>query len=182
MVPQEIFSPSSDGVFTVQCSEKHIYVLWSMWTRMQKSSTGGARGEVDQKTDRTVGLIEALYAKGKRNVLILNPEYLDDEQLPGEERAAVLKEIFNRHIREPQLARIAQHLTPILDGGHPPAALVYGPTGSGKTVSLLHLLSSFERVCANRRVPFKYFYVDLTSPKTYFGALNEVALALDDSG
>jgi len=129
-----------------------------------------------------MGLIQTLYAKRRKNSLILNPDYLDDEKLPEEERTAVLKEIFNRRIREPQLARIAQHLTPVLDGGHPPAALIYGPTGSGKTVSLLHLLSSFERVCAKRGMPFRYFYVDLTSPKTYFGALNEVALAMDGSG
>ena len=30
-------------------------------------------------------------------------------------------------------------------------------------------------------VSFEYRYIDLTSPKTYFGALNEVAIALDSS-
>ena len=30
-------------------------------------------------------------------------------------------------------------------------------------------------------VEFRYVYIDLTSPKTYFGALNEVAIALDNA-
>ena len=72
-------------------------------------------------------LIETLYARRKEHSLILHPDYADDEKLPEEERTAVLKESFNRRNRERQLARIAHHLTPVLDGGHPPAALVYGP-------------------------------------------------------
>jgi len=148
---------------------------------MEKTSTGKHAQPGHKDGDRTISLIEDLYARSKKNVLILNPDYLDDDKLPEGERTEVLKEIFNRRIRERQLKRIAQHLTSILDGGQPPAALVYGPTGSGKTVSLLHLLSSFQKVCQARNVPFRYFYVDLTSPKTYFGALNKVALALDGS-
>ena len=142
----------------------------------------GGEGDSEQRGNRTINLIEALYSRRKSKSLVLHPDYLDDEKLPEEERTAVLKEIFNRRIRERQLSRIAQHLTPILDGGYPPAALVYGPTGSGKTVSLLHLLSSFEQVCVRRSIPFRYVYIDLTSPKTYFGALNELSLALDGNG
>ena len=131
------------------------------------------------KTDSTESLIETLHARRKKLSLIRNPDYLDDEKLPGDERKAVLKEIFNRNIREKQLSRIISHLTPILDGGHPPSALVYGPTGSGKTVSLMHVLSSFQKVVRRNGTQFRYIYVDLTSPKTLFGALNEVAIALD---
>ncbi len=149
---------------------------------MEKMSGGKELQQTLESKDHTIRLIEALYARSRKNGLILNPDFLDDEKLPEEERTAVLKEIFNRRIREKQLERIAKHLMPILDGGHPPAALVYGPTGSGKTVSLLHLLSSLEKVCERRGVPFNYFYVDFTSPRTYFGALNEVALALDSGG
>jgi cell division control protein 6 len=111
----------------------------------------------------------------------MNPDYLDDEKLPEEERTAVLKEIFNRNIRKKQLSRIISHLTPVLDGIHPPSALIFGPTGSGKTVTLMHVLSTFKRVADSHGVSFRYAYIDLTSPKSYFGALNEVAIALDSS-
>lgn len=139
-----------------------------------------AEGE-SQKPDSTESLIETLHASRRSKSLVLNPDYLDDEKLPEEERATVLKEIFNRKIREKQLSRIVAHLTPILDGSHPPPALVFGPTGSGKTVSLIHVLSTFQRVAERKGIKFRYSYIDLTSPKTFFGALNEVAIALDSS-
>ena len=131
--------------------------------------------------DSTEKLIESLHDARKKRSLLINPDYLDDEKLPEDERTAVLKEIFNRNIREKQLSRIISHLSPVLDSAHPPSALVYGPTGSGKTVSLIHVLSSFGKVANRHRVKFGYRYIDLTSPKTYFGALNEVAIALDSS-
>jgi len=131
--------------------------------------------------ERTESLIEKLFKAKKKNSLVLNPDYLDDEKLPEEERTAVLKEIFNRNIREKQLTLLAQHLTPILDGLHPPSLAIFGPTGSGKTATLLHFLSVFQVVAAKKGKEFRYVYIDLTSPKTYFGALNEVARSLDQS-
>ena len=129
----------------------------------------------------TEALIESLHARRKERSLVVNPDFLDDEKLPEKERTKVLHEIFNKSIRKSQLSRIISHLTPVLDGVHPPSAMIYGPTGSGKTVTLMHVLSSFERVAATRGIAFRYAYIDLTSPKTYFGALNELALALDST-
>ncbi|EFK09953.1 replication initiation protein, orc1/cdc6 family [delta proteobacterium NaphS2] len=131
--------------------------------------------------DSTESLIESIHATQKKRSLVLNPDYLDDEKLSEDERTRVLKEIFNRNIREKQLSRIISHLAPVLDGVHPTSALVFGPTGAGKTVTLMHVLSTFERVASGRGITFRYCYIDLTSPKTYFGALNEVAIALDGS-
>jgi len=142
---------------------------------MQKMSDG------KQNTDSTESLIENLHASRKKRSLIINPDYLDDEKLPEEERTAVLKEIFNKNIREKQLSRIISHLSPVLDGAHPPSALIYGPTGSGKTVSLIHILSTFGKVSQRHGICFNYRYIDLTSPKSNFAALNEVAIALDDT-
>ncbi len=132
-------------------------------------------------TDATESLIESLHAARQKKSIVMNPDYLDDEKLPEDERAAVLKEIFNRKIREKQINRIISHLGPVLDGIHPPPALIFGPTGSGKTVTLIHVLSTFQRVAEKRGIGFRYCYVDLSSPKTFFGALNEVAISLDSS-
>jgi cell division control protein 6 len=131
--------------------------------------------------DSTADLIETLHASRKLKSILVNPDYLDDEKLPDSQRSAVLKEIFNKNIREKQLNRIISHLSPVLDRVHPESALVYGPTGSGKSVSLIHVLSSFSEVSSRHGIKFSYRYIDLTSPKTYFGALNEVAMALDSS-
>jgi len=134
-----------------------------------------------KELDSTESLIECLHASRRARSLIINSDYLDDEKLPKEERSAVLKEIFNRNIREKQLSRIISHLSPVLDGTHPDSALIYGPTGSGKTVTLLHVLSTFRKVAKRHGISLHHRYIDLTSPKTYFGALNEVAIALDST-
>ena len=63
------------------------------------------------KPDSTESLIESLHATQRKRSLVINPDYLDDEKLPEDERTAVLKEIFNRNIREKQLSRIISHLT-----------------------------------------------------------------------
>ena len=73
------------------------------------------------------------------------------------------------------------HSTPVLDSAHPPPALVFGPTGSGKTVTSFAILSTFQRVAEKRGIKFKYCYIYLTSPKTFFAALNELAIVLDGS-
>jgi cell division control protein 6 len=141
----------------------------------------GTHCKMAEVYERTQSLIEKLHTSKRDRTIILNPDYLDDEKLPEEERTAVLREIFNRNIREKQMTKLAQHLTPILDGIHPPSLVIFGPTGSGKTATLLHFLSIFQQVCRDRDKEFRYAYIDLTSPKTYFAALNEVARALDDS-
>ncbi len=135
----------------------------------------------NKSLESTESLIESLHSSRRKNTMILNPDFLDDEKLPDKERTAVLKEIFNKNIRKKQLSKIISHLTPVLDSVHPPSAFIYGPTGSGKTVSLIHVLSSFKTVAKKHKIDFKYQYIDLTSPKTYFGALNEVAISLDDN-
>ena len=136
---------------------------------------------VQAKVNSTESLIESIHESQKGKSVILNKMYLDDENLPEDERTMVLKEVFHRNIREKQVARIVGHLSPVLDGSHPQSALIYGPTGSGKTVTLIHVLSSFEKVAQKHNQEFRYAYIDLTAPKTSFGAFNEVAIALDGS-
>lgn len=127
--------------------------------------------------DSTEKLIESIHKQRKKHSIILKPKYLDDEKLCQHERTQVLKEIFNRNIREKQLTKIISHLNPVLNDSHPPSVLIYGPTGSGKTVTLMHVLNSFKKVAERHDKIFNFAYVDLTSPKTYFAALNELAIA-----
>ena len=108
--------------------------------------------------DSTENLIESIHSARRSNSLIINPDFLDDEKLPEEERTAVLREIFNRNIRQRQLGRIISHLTPVLDGESPPSTMIFGPTGSGKTVTLIHVLSTFQNVTARHSVSFRYAY------------------------
>jgi len=127
----------------------------------------------------TESLIQQAFERNRTRRVIVNSSFLDDERLPDPERVAVLREVFHRNIRLRQLERLAQCLSPVTGGQQPPNLLVYGPSGTGKSVTCLHFLSALENMCARNGVPFRYFYVDLTTPRTCFGALNELAIALD---
>ena len=129
----------------------------------------------------TESLIHEAFLNSSHKRITLNPLFLDDEKLPESERVAVLREIFHRNIRLKQLSRLAGLLSPVLGASLPLNLLVFGPSGTGKSVTCLHFLSTLAGMCAEKGVSFQYCYVDLTTPKTCFGALNELAIALDGS-
>lgn len=149
--------------------------LWGMWQEISH----GAPEALD--TPGTEAIIQSALASSAARRIAINSQYLDDEKLPEPERVRVLRDVFHRNIRLKQIERLASCLAPVVEGTLPPNALVYGPTGTGKTVTCLHFLSSLSAMCATKEVSFRYFYLDLTTPKTCFGAFNEFAIALDGS-
>ena len=93
-------------------------------------------------------LIRQEFRTATAKKIALNPMFLDDEKLPESERVAVLKEVFNRNIRMKQIQRLARFLSPVLGGMLPANLLIYGPTGTGKSVTCLHFLSTLASMCA----------------------------------
>jgi len=142
----------------------------------QKTSHGKTREPAKTGTE---SLLQEAFQAGTARRIAVNPAYLDDEKLPESERVAVLKEVFDRNIRMRHIERLARFLSPLLGGALPQNLLVYGPSGTGKSVTSLHVLNALESMCHVKGVPFRYVYVDLTTPRTCFGALNELAIALD---
>lgn len=134
---------------------------------------------VTQSSLGTESLIQAALAVSASRRIAIHPQYLDDEKLPEAERVAVLREVFHRNIRLRQIERLARFLAPVVTGVLPPNVLIYGPSGTGKSVTCLHFLSTLGAMAAAKEVAFNYFYIDLTTPRTCFGALNELAIALD---
>jgi len=132
-----------------------------------------------EPTNATETIIRDAYTASSSRQIVLNPSFLDDEKLPEAERVAVLREVFHRNIRIKQLGRLARCLSPVLGGELPSTLLIYGPSGTGKSVTSIHFLSTLTAMCAEKGVAFRYFYVDLTTPHTCFGAFNELAIALD---
>jgi len=126
-------------------------------------------------------LIRDAFANASTRRITLHSQYLDDEKLSEQERVVVLHEVFQRNLREKQLARLARYLSPALGGDLPPNLLVYGPSGTGKSVTCLHFLSALADLCADQHVAFDYTLLDLTTPRTCFGALNSLASSLDPS-
>mgnify|MGYP006284496001 FL=1 len=114
-----------------------------------------------------------------RQRVILDPSLLDDEKLPESDRLAVLEQVFHRGIRLKQLQELARYIAPVLGNALPPHLLIYGPSGTGKSVTSLHFMANLRELCTGKGMAFGFYYVDLTSPQTRFGALNAVAMALD---
>ena len=110
-----------------------------------------------------------------RNAIVVAPAYLDDEQLSRERQFAVLTEIFNTNVRSNEIREICAHFAPMFQGGHPIHLSVLGKTGTGKTITLLHLLRSFEDLCVEKGIPFQYYHLDLCCPAPCFRALNNLA-------
>ena len=63
-------------------------------------------------TTSTESLIQEAFLHIEDKKITLNPSYLDDEKLTESERVTVLKEIFQRNIRQQQLHRLAKYLSP----------------------------------------------------------------------
>jgi cell division control protein 6 len=142
----------------------------------QQSSSADTPIELGNSTEL---LIKNAFTTSSSRQIVINPSFLDDEKLPEAERVTVLQEVFHRNIRIKQLERLARCLSPILGGELPSTLLIYGPSGTGKSVTSIHFLFTLKSMCVEKEVPFSYFYVDLTTPHTCFGAFNELAIALD---
>lgn len=110
-----------------------------------------------------------------RDSIILNPEYLDDEQLSREDQFHVLTDIFNINVRSRETSEITRHFAPIFQNGHPVHFSVLGKTGTGKTITLLYLLQEFNALCKERGIPFETYHLDLCCPAPCFRALNNLA-------
>ena len=131
------------------------------------------------KSTGTSSLIQDAFVQSARQRVILDPSLLDDEKLPESDRLAVLEQVFHRGIRLKQLQELARYIAPVLGNALPPHLLIYGPSGTGKSVTSLHFMANLRELCTGKGMAFGFYYVDLTSPQTRFGALNAVAMALD---
>ena len=116
-----------------------------------------------------------------RNAIVVNPEFLDDEQLSREGQFAVLTEIFNTNVRNAEIREVCNHFSPIFQGGHPVHLSVLGKTGTGKTITMLYLLHEFEQLCSERGIPFRQYHLDLCCPAPCFRALNNLACLMGAS-
>lgn len=116
-----------------------------------------------------------------KNSIIVNQEYLDDEQLTRERQFAVLTEIFNTTVRDAEIRTICNHFAPIFQNGHPTHLSLLGKTGTGKTITVLYLLNEFERLADKQGINFLQVHLDLCCAMPCFRALNNLACLLGAS-
>ena len=113
--------------------------------------------------------------------IVINQEYLDDEQLTRERQFEVLTEIFNMNIRSQEIRTISNHFSPVFRNGHPNHLSIWGKTGTGKTITISWFMAQVEKLCNERGIPFKQVHLDLCCPVPCFRALNTLACIMDAS-
>ena len=113
--------------------------------------------------------------RAAENSIIINQEYLDDEQLSRERQFEVLTEIFNMNVRSEEIRAISNHFSPVFRNGHPIPLSVLGKPGTGKTISILWFLGQVQELCHERNIPFQQIHLDLCCPAPCFRALNNLA-------
>ena len=119
--------------------------------------------------------------RAAENSIIVNQEYLDDEQLTRERQFEVLTEIFNMNVRNEEIRAISNHFSPLFRNGHPIHLSLYGKPGTGKTITILWFLGQMQALCAERSIPFAQVHLDLCCPAPCFRALNTLACYLGAS-
>jgi archaeal cell division control protein 6 len=131
-------------------------------------------GEFQVQTN-IVSQIQDHIERASRNAIIINANYLDDEQLSREGQFEVLTEIFNANVRNREIEEICTHFAPMFNDAHPIHLSLLGKTGTGKTITMLYLLHHFEELCRQRNIPFRQYHLDLCCPLPCFRALNNLS-------
>ncbi len=128
--------------------------------------------KVEQKIERQIAVI-------LQNTIILNRQFLDDEQLDRPGQFKVLKEVFEVDVRDREIKALSSHFAPIFRNDHPTHLSLLGKTGTGKTVTMLYFLNMIRNLCKKQKIPMKYTHLDLSTPKPCFRALNDLACLME---
>ncbi len=84
--------------------------------------------------------------------------------------------------REEQLQEVANILAPALRGEKPSNLFLYGKTGTGKTLSMRHILNTLGEVAAKNQVPLKRIYLNCKLKRVADTEYRLVAQLIKDFG
>ena len=116
-----------------------------------------------------------------KHEVIKDRRFLNDEQLIRSEQLAVLEEVFNANVRDPEIRELSCHFAPVFRKDHPWHLAVWGKTGTGKTLTMCYFLGVIAEMCQAKRIPFRMVHLDLATPRPCFRALNDLACLLNAS-
>lgn len=100
-------------------------------------------------------------------------ELLEIEHIPNEERIVG---------RDEQIKKVANALNPAIAGGSPRNMIVYGKTGTGKSLVAKHVTQRAKRAAENHGTTVGTAYIDCAQSNTETRAISTLATQLNDVG
>jgi cell division control protein 6 len=100
-------------------------------------------------------------------------ELLEIEHVPNEERIVG---------RDEQIKKVANALNPAIAGGSPRNMIVYGKTGTGKSLVAKHVTQRAKRAAENHGTTVGTAYIDCAQSNTETRAISTLATQLNDVG
>ena len=97
----------------------------------------------------------------KSNINAFFQEYITKESIFNDKK--VLQTSYTPNTiphREEQINEVASILAPVLRGEKPSNLFCYGKTGTGKTLSILHVGEGLESISKEKNIPLKFIYLN----------------------
>lgn len=103
--------------------------------------------------------------------IFVRKELLEIEHIPNEERIVG---------RDEQIKKVANALNPAIAGGSPRNMIVYGKTGTGKSLVAKHITQRAKRAAENHGTTVGTAYIDCAQSNTETRAISTLATQLND--
>jgi len=106
-----------------------------------------------------------------RTELIRRPELLEISTVPGSDRIAG---------RTEQIQYVASHIGPLVTNSEPTSVMIYGKTGTGKSLVSKHTSRRVVREAESRGTDVEMVYVDCAQHNTEAQATSKIARELNE--
>ncbi|SIS21681.1 Cdc6/Cdc18 family protein [Natronorubrum thiooxidans] len=120
-------------------------------------------------SDETQSSLDSIWQS--EDQIFANKELLDIEHIPDEERIIG---------RDDEISNVANSIHPAIQGGKPRNTLIYGKTGTGKSLVAKHVTQSAERFAQKEGTHLNRAYIDCTQTTTETQVVIKLARSFND--
>lgn len=128
-----------------------------------------SRGSTTKMSDEAQSSLDSIWQS--EDPIFTNKELLDIEHIPDEERIIG---------RDDEISNLANGVHPAIRGGKPRNTIIYGKTGTGKSLVAKHVTQSAERFAQKEGTHLARAYIDCTQTTTETQVVIKLARSFND--